>query len=163
MFETLIPQYLNELVEGKERETDTPFFKEIARLKFRRPQFSASFVFRATCPRNIKKPFKPTVKIDNHSVKGIARYPSPVLVCAFEHIRQMWLQTETSCILAEPAVIAVLKFEKVIVDITQVVKHIAKTHILRVFTHLIFIRATMLFFLSLFHGYSRITSLTPEQ
>ena len=85
-----------------------------------------------------------------------------MLVCALEQLRQMWLQTITPRIRAIDAVIAILKLEKVVMHITQVVKHITKTHILRMFTDLVFGRSKMLFFLSLlFHGYSRITLLTP--
>ena len=45
-----------------------------------------------------------------------------------------------------------------------VIKYVTKTHILRMFAYLIFIRAAVLFrFSFLFHKYSRVTDLTPEQ
>ena len=48
--------------------------------------------------------------------------------------------------------------------ITQIVKHVAKTHILRMFAYLIFIRSAVLLLLfSLFHRISRITPLTPNE
>ena len=58
---------------------------------------------------------------------------------------------ETPGIFTISTIIAVLKLEKVIVNIAQVVKHIAKTDIFRVFSYLIFIRSAMflLFFISL--------------
>ncbi|RKU13697.1 hypothetical protein C6503_15630 [Candidatus Poribacteria bacterium] len=103
------------------------------------------------------------METDNHSVKSVAGYPSSMLFGAFKQIRQMWLQAITTGILTVSTVIAILKFEKVVMHITQVVKHVAKTHILRMLAYLIFIRSKILFFLSLFHGISRITPLTPNE
>ena len=50
-------------------------------------------------------------------------------------------------------------------DITQVVKHIAESHILRMFAYLIFRRSTraFLFTLSSFHSGSQFTVLTPAK
>ena len=79
-----------------------------------------------------------------------------------KQLRQMWLQTITTGILTVSAIVSVLKFEKVVVDITQVVKHIAQTHVLRMLAYLIFIRSATLFLFSfLFHWVSRLTLLTP--
>ncbi|MYA69004.1 hypothetical protein F4Y19_02710 [Candidatus Poribacteria bacterium] len=101
---------------------------------------------------------------NNHSIKSVARYPHPVLMGAFKQLRQMWLQTITTGILTVSAIVSVLKFEKVIVDITQVVKHIAQTHVLRMLAYLIFGRSETLFLFSfLFHWVSRITPLTPTK
>ena len=146
---------LRDFVPFFQRETDAPFFKKIPRLKLRRTITTFAFELWTNLQdlRFIKKPFPSEVQADNHCVKGVARYPRPMGVCPLEQLRQMWLQPITPRVFAIDAVIAVLKFEKVIMHITQVVKHVAKTHMLRMFAHLILIGTTMLFAFSfLFHG-----------
>ncbi len=160
------PKFLCVFVPRFEREADTTFFKEITTLKFRRTIFSAFLIFWTPDAGDVKKSFKRNVEASDYRVKCITRYPSLVFFCAFQQLRQVWLQAETPRIFTISTVIAVLKLEKVIVNIAQVVKHIAKTDIFRVFAYLIFIRSAMflLFFISFFrHRFSRITPLTLEQ
>ncbi|MCG8623153.1 MAG: hypothetical protein MJE68_14305 [Proteobacteria bacterium] len=81
---------------------------------------------------------------------------------ALQHIRQVWLQSPSINMFAIATIIAILQTQEVIVNIAQIVKHVAETHILRMFAYLIFICATMLFFptfafrhrVSRFHGFN---------
>ena len=100
---------------------------------------------------------------DNHSVKRIAGYPRPVFMGAFEQLRQVRLQTETPRIFPVSTVISLFQLQKVIMHIRKVVKHIAKTHILRVLAQLELVCSAILFLFSLPHGVSRITLLTPDK
>jgi len=155
---------LRNFVPFFKRDADTSFFKEIARLQLRRPQFATSFVFRTTELRNIEKVFKTTVKIDNHSVKRIPRYPRPMLMGPIQHICQIGLQPITPRIFTIDTVIPILKFEKMVMHIAEIIKHIAETHILRVFAYLVSISATLLFlFSAFFHRFSRLTALSLNQ
>ena len=153
-------QGLRGFIPRLERKSDTSILKFVARLELRRT--IAIFAFELRQPaKSIKKALIGGVKADNHSVKGIARYPRPMSLRVLEQLRQMRLQPIPTRIFTIDTVIPFLKFQKVIMDITQVVEHVAKTHILWMFAYLIFIRSAFVFFLSLFHGFSRITLLTP--
>ena len=150
-----------------------PFFERQANRVFR--EFVACFELRRTVSltflelwtthmRKVKKSFPSDMQTDNHFVKRIARNPRPMFLSASKQLRQVRLQTIPTRIFTVDAVISLLKFEEVVMYITQVVKHIAKTHILRMFAYLIFIRSAVLLLLfSLFHRISRITTLTPTK
>ena len=85
---------------------------------------------------------------------------------AFEQLRQVRLQPITPRIFAIDAVIAVFQLQKMVMDIAKIVKHVAETHILRMFAYLVFVypARAFLFALSLFfHSDSQFTALTPVQ
>ena len=85
-----------------------------------------------------------------------------MFLSAFKQLRQMRLQAVTSGILAVDTIIAVLQCQEVVVNIAKIVKHVANSHILRVFAYLIFMRSTLTFLFSFFwHSDSQFTALTP--
>ena len=139
----------------------------VAGLKFRRTEFATAFELRgsdtsvsaSTLFYPIKEPFVADMDTDNHSVKCITRYPCPVWMRALEQLRQVRLQPISASVFAVDAVISLLQCQKVVVDIFKVIEHITQAHILRVIANLFFVRSAILFLL--FHGISRITSLTP--
>ena len=147
-----------------ERKANATFFKEITTLKLRRTIAAFALELRQTT-KSVKKAFISDMETDNHSVKGIARYPSPMFMGPLEQLRQVRLQPITPRIFTIDTVIAFLKFQKVIMDITQVVKHIAEAHILWMFAYLIFVGSAraFLFSFSFFHSGSHFTILTPIQ
>ena len=103
------------------------------------------------------------VQTNNHCIKRVAGYPRPMLMPALQHIRQVWLQSPSINMFAIATIIAILQTQEVIVNIAQIVRHIAETDILGVFAELKLVGSAILFFLSFSHGLSRITPLTPEQ
>ena len=76
---------------------------------------------------------------DNRSVKGVTRYPSPMFMGTFQQLGKMRLQLVSTSIFAVDAVISLFKTQKVIMHITQVIKHVAQTFVLWVIASLIFI------------------------
>ncbi len=155
-------QGLSRCVPGFQRKSNTPFFKEIRRLELRRtiPIFTLE-LWKST--ESIKKTFISDMDTDNHFVKRIAGYPSPVLMRAFEQLRQVRLQAKTPRIFPVSTVISLFQLQKVIMDIRKVVKHIPETHILWVFAQLELVCSTILFLFAFPHGVSRVTLLSPIQ
>ena len=154
-------QALLTVVPRFERKSNTPFFKKVRRLELRRTIAVFAFeLWKST--QSGKASLIGGVDTDNHSVKRITRYPCPLPMRPFEQLRQVRLKAVPTGILTVNAVIALLKFEEVIVNIPQVVEHVPQAHILWMFAYLVFIRSAMLFlFFPFSHGVSRITSLTP--
>ncbi len=116
--------------------------------------------------KTVKKSLVCDMDTDNHLIKRVARYPSPVLVCPLQHLRQVGLKAEASRIQTIPAIIPLFQCQEVIMHVAQVIKHIPQAHIFRMFAYLILVDATraFLFSLSLFrHWISRITSLSPTK
>ena len=151
---TVVPRF--------ERKPDTSFFKDIRRLELRRTV--SSFTLELWKPtESVKEPFISGMDTDNHFVKRIAGYPSPVLLRAFEQLRQVRLQAKTPRIFPVSTVISLFQLQKVIMDIRKVVKHSPETHMLWVFAQLELVCFAMLFLFSFPHGVSRITLLTPNQ
>ena len=145
-----------------EREANAPFFEEIRRLELRRTIAIFTLeLWKST--ETIKEPIISNMDTDNHSVKGITRYPCPVSLGAFEQLRQVRLQAETPRIFPVSTVISLFQLQKVVMDIRKVIKHIAETHILGVFAQLELVCSAILFLVSLPHRVSRITPLTPFQ
>jgi len=157
-------QGLRRFVPFFERNANTTFFKKITTLKLRRTITVFAFELRQAT-ESVKKAFIGGIKTNNHSVKRVARYPSPMLMGALEQLRQMGLQAITPRIFTIDTIIAFLQSKEVVMDITQVVKHIAESHILRMFAYLIFRRSTRVFLFSLssFHSGSQFTVLTPAK
>lgn len=149
-------------VPSFQRKSNTPFFKEVRRLELRRTIAIWTLeLWKAT--ETLKETFIGDMDTDNHCVKRIAGYPSPVLLPAFEQLRQVRLQAKTPRIFSVSTVISLFQLQKVIMDIRKVVKHIPETHILWVFAQLELVCSAILFLFSLSHGVSRITLLSPIQ
>ena len=68
---------------------------------------------------SIKESFISDMDTDNHSVKRIPRYPCPVLVRAFEQLRQVRLQAKTPRIFPVSTVISLFQLQKVVMDICK--------------------------------------------
>ncbi len=155
-------QGFGRLIPRLERKSNTTFFKEVRRLELRRT--IATFTLELwKSAKSIKEPFIRYMDTDDHFVKCITGYPSPVLFRAPEQVCQMRLQAKTPRIFPVSTVISLFQLQKVIMDIRKIVKHIAETHILGVFAQLELVCSAILFLLSFFHGVSRIMLLTPEQ
>ena len=145
-----------------EREANTSCFKEIRRLELRRT--IAVFTFKLwKSTESIKEPVISDVDTDNHSIKGIPRYPCPLSMRAFEQLRQVRLQTIPTGVFPIDAVISLFQRKKVVMHLRKVIKHITEMHSLGVFAELELIRFAILFLFWFFHGVSRITPLTPFQ
>ena len=156
-FEALLP-----VVPRFERKSNTSFFKEIRRLELRRT--ASSFTLELWNPtESVKEPFISGMDTDNHSVKRIAGYPSPVVLRASKQLRQVRLQAKTPRIFSVSTVISLFQLQKVVMDIRKVVKHITQTHMLWVFAQLELVCFAILFLFSLPHGVSRITPLSPAK
>ena len=148
MFETLIPQYLNELVESEIGDFASP---------------------EAFHTLKVQRLGRDKVKSSETKVGGKFKMPIFALVgnmpIQADDLPEtpLWLQPIPARIFTIDTVIPILKLEKMVMNITQVVKHITKTHVLRVFAYLIFVRsATLFFFTFFFHGFSHITLLTAN-
>ena len=136
-----------------EGQTDRLFREFVARLELRRAV--APFAFELWQPtESAEKTLVGGIQANNHSIKGVARNPSPVLLGAVQQLRQVRLQAIPSGILTIDAVIAFLQLQEVVMHIAKVIEHIAQTLVLRMFAYLVFVRS---------QGLSRITSLTPYQ
>ena len=145
---TVVPRF--------ERKPDTSFFKEIRRWELRRT--IAIFTLELwKSAESIKESFISDMDTDNHCVKRIPRYPCPVLLRAFEQLRQVRLQAKTPRIFPVSTVISLFQRKKVVMDIRKVVKHIPETHILGVLAQLELVCSAILFLFSFPHGVSRIT------
>jgi len=155
-------QGLSRCVPGFEREANAACFKEIRRLELRRTVSSFTLeLWKST--ESVKEPFISDMDTDNHCVKRITGYPSPVLMRPFEQLRQVRLQAIPASIFAIDAVISLFQRKKVVMHIRKVIKHVPQTHILWVFAQLELIGSAMLFLFAFPHGVSRITPLTPTQ
>ena len=76
-----------------------------------------------------------------------------MLFGTLEQLRQMRLQTIPTGVFTIDAVIPLLQSKEVIVDIRKVIKHIAQTHVLRVFAYLIFISSQRIYQLPVLNPY----------
>ena len=139
-------QRLRGILPRFEGKTDTPIFKFIGGLELRRTKLMACFRFRcadASAVLAVLKPIKETLpsdmQTDNHGIKGVAWNPCPMLLCPLEQLRQMRLQPIPSGVFAIEAVIAFLKFEKVVMYIRKVIKHVAQAFVLGMMAYLVFI------------------------
>ena len=144
-----------------ERHANTSGFKFVACLELRRTITSFAFELRRTDASSTltllqisKKLFPRKVKADNHCVKRVTRYPCPMFMGALEQLRQMWLQPITSRVFTINAVIPLFQRKKVIMHITQVVKHIPQAFILRMLTYRIFIGSQRTYQLPVFNPYT---------
>ena len=128
------------------RDADTPCFKFVGIRKLRRAIFFSLFELRGTDTSAtltffeiIKELFPSKVQAFYHFVKRITRYPCPVFFGALKQLRQMRLQAKTTGIFPIDTVIPLFQSKKVIMHITEIVKHVAQAHILRMFAYRIFI------------------------
>ena len=101
------------------------------------------------------------VSMYNYFVKRVAWYPRPMSLSPLERLRQVRLQPIPTGIFTIDTVVAFFQCQEVIMHITQVIEHVAQAHILRMFAYLVLRRSAVLFSFSFFHGFSRITLLTP--
>ena len=153
-------QRFSRCVPRFEREPDTPCLKEIRRLELRRAVSSFALeLWKST--KSIKETFVSDVNTDNYFVKRITGYPCPVLLRAFQQVRQMRLQAKTPGIFAVSTVISLFQPQKVVMHVCKIVKHIPETHSLWVFAQLERVCSAILFLFSFSHGVSRITPLSP--
>ena len=153
-------QRFSRYVPRFEREPDTPCLKEIPRLELRRAVSSFALeLWKST--KSIKETFISDVNTDNYFVKRITGYPCPVLLRAFQQVRQMRLQAKTPGIFAVSTVISLFQPQKVVMHVCKIVKHIPETHSLWVFAQLERVCSAILFLFSFSHGVSRITPLSP--
>ncbi len=136
------------------RNTDTSFFKFVARLELHRTVASLAFELRLARASDVEKAFPSDVQSDNHSVKGIAGYPCPVLLCALEQLRQVRLQAIATGIFTINAIVAILQLQEVIMHIAKLIQHVAQTFIFRVFAYLIFIGSQRFYQLPVFNPYT---------
>ena len=140
----------------------------VACLELRRTEFAAPLELRGTDTSAvsaffypIKEPLVGDMDTDNYRIKRIPRYPCPVGVGAFEQLRQVRLQAIPASVFTIDTVISLLHCQEVVMDIFKVIEHVTQAHILWVIPYLFFVRSAILF--SFFHGFSRLTSLTPTQ
>ena len=150
-------------IPGPQRQSETSFFKFIARLELRRTVAAFAFVFRFTCARYLEKAFPRKMQADNHSVKGVTRYPCPMFLVSLQQLRQVWLQAIATGIFTIAAVIPIFQLQEVVMDIAKVIEHVAQTLVLRMFAYLIFIGATrpFLFVLSFFYNAYQLPVFNP--
>ena len=134
-----------------EGQTDRPFREFVARLELRRTETSFAFELRQPT-ESAEKTLVGRIQSDNHSVKRVARYPCPVLLGAFQQLRQVRLQAIPSGILSIYAVITLLQLQEVVMYIAKVIEKVAQTLILRMFAYLIFIGS---------QGFTSYQSLSP--
>ena len=134
MFETLIPQYLNELVESEIGDFASPeAFHTLKVQRLGRDKVKSS----AKVGGKFEVPI--FALVGNMPIQADDLPETP-----------LWLQPIPARIFTIDTVIPILKLEKMVMNITQVVKHITKTHVLRVFAYLIFVRSATLFFFTFF-------------
>ena len=144
------------------RFTVLAFLKNLVScLKLRRTVFFAFLELRGTDTPTaptlfnpIKEPFVTDMDTDNHFVKRVAGDPCPVLLRALEQLRQVRLQPIPACVFSVDTVISLFQCQEVVMHITQVIKHVAGSLVLRMLTYLIFVSS---------HGLTSYQSLTPEQ
>ena len=97
----------------------------------------------------IKESLVGDMDTDNHRIERVTPYPHSVFLGALEQLRQVRLQPIPTGILPIDAVISLLKFQEVVMDIGKVIQHVAQAHILRMLAYLIFAGS---------HGVTRTTS-----
>ena len=134
-----------------EGQTDRPFREFVARLELRRTV--ASFTFKLRQPtESLEKTLVSGIQSDNHCVQRVARYPRPVLLGAFQQLRQVRLQAIPSGVFPVDAVIAFFQLQEVVMQVAKVIQHITQAFVLRVFANLIFIGS---------QSFTSYQSLTP--
>ena len=157
----ILIELLRTWIPHSKRDANTSLLKFVGIRKLRRAIFLAFLELRRSYApavlslfEIIKKPFPSKVKADNHSIKRVARDPRPVFLGALEQLCQMRLQTKTTGILAIDAIVPLLEFEEVVMDIRKIVKQVAQTFVFRMSAYLIFVRS---------QGVTSYQSLTPTQ
>ena len=112
-----------------ERQAHRTFRKFVACLELRRTVFLLFLELWGTDTSTTLSVFNPSeeslvgdMDTDNHSIECVARYPCPVFLAAFEQLRQMRLQTETTGVFAIDTVIAFLQPQKVVMDICEIIE-----------------------------------------
>ena len=123
-----------------ERETYTPLFKCVACLELGRTVSMFSLRFRRTALTS-KKTLVSSVNTNNRSIQRVAWYPSPVFLGRLEQLSEVRLQPISPCVFPIDAVISLFKTQKVIMHITQVIKHIPEAFVLSVIAYFVFIGA----------------------
>ena len=143
------------------RNANTPFFKQVACLKLRGailfPLFELRRPYTSTAPAfldPIKESLVGDMDTDNHLIECISRYPCPVLLGALEQLRQVRLQSISTGVFPIDAVIPLFQSKEVVVNIAEVIEHVAHAHILWMLTYLIFIGS---------HGVTSYQFLTPNE
>ena len=142
-----------------ERDTDSALRKFVACLKLRRTVFASLLELRGTdtSPTSTffqpsKEPLVADMDTDNHLIQGITRDPCPMLMGTFKQLRQVRLKTIPTGIFPVDTIIPFLQCKQVVMHITQIIEHIAQTHILWMLAYLIFIVS---------HRVTSYQSLTP--
>ncbi len=144
-------QTLQGCVPRFEGDTHASFLKFVACLELRRTVAAFAFEFRFTCALDIEKTLPSDVQSDNHSVKGIPRYPRPVFLGPLEQLCEVRLQTETTRVLPIATIIAIFQLQKVVMDIAKVIEQIAQAFVLGMFAYLIFVRSQRFYQLPVFN------------
>ena len=134
--ETVELQALRWLVPLFERDADATGFEFVACLESRRTITPLTFELWRTDRVAaffpvIEKPVVALINSDQDSIKGVAPYPCPVFMGAFEQLREMRLQAKPSGISTGHAIIPLFQTQKVVMNIAKVVKHIPQAFILR--------------------------------
>ena len=118
MFSTDKSELLFACVPFFEGQTDRPFREFVARLELRRAV--ASFTFKLRQPtESAEKTLVGHIQANNHRVKGVAWNPCPVLLGAFQQLRQVRLQAIPSGVFAVDAVIAFFQLQEVVMHVAQ--------------------------------------------
>ena len=84
-------QTLRFCVPFLEGEGNSAFLKFVTRLKLRRTITPFALEFRKADAGIVERTLIGSINADNHSVKGVTRYPRPMFLCAFKQLRQMRL------------------------------------------------------------------------
>ena len=84
-------QTLRFCVPFLEGEGNSAFFKFVTRLKLRRTITPFALEFRKADAGIVERTLIGSINADNHSVKGVTRYPRPMFLSAFKQLRQMRL------------------------------------------------------------------------
>ena len=153
-------QTLRGFVPFFERDAENPFVKFVSSPKLRRPHLMLCFELwrpHASATLSLRNPVKESLvskmKMNNNSIKGIARYPRPMFLSPLEQFGKMRLQTIPACVFTIATVVSLFQTQEVVMDIAKVVKHITQAFVLRVITYLIFVGAHWIL--------TCIVSLTP--
>ena len=84
-------QTLGFCVPFLEGEGNSAFLKFVTRLKLRRTITPFALEFRKADAGIVERTLIGSINADNHSVKGVTRYPRPMFLSAFKQLRQMRL------------------------------------------------------------------------
>ena len=116
----------------------------VSRLEFSRPIFSFTLFLRfATKP--IKHSLIRFINTNKCSVKRVSWYPSPMFLSGLQQLSKMRLQAIPARIFTIDTIIALLKTQEVVVDISKVIQHITKLLILTMVAYLIFVCSACMF------------------